>query len=309
MDSNDFLDRAKHVCGRLVEKIFPEESTDFEEIWDALLPIFEKWQRMKPGRRRFAGVDLSLMTGLGFGDARDWGIPIVLLTTLVTMLEICEASGYCTESDVRTSVRKCARSFGAPENLRELLEDKVPPFCLQVYRDMEREKHGEQGMERKRKIEEAMPERRPEGDYILLTHRKPERPLTLQQLVNFKKQHTPKDFFIWIDESQGEVFVNNKSLGLENHPRLRRVLRCLVELQGQCITHKQLVKMCGKPRKDYVTPLDKLSRSWVIELKKAGTGKRKEKGKLAELIKSRPGGFAYESSASFCIIKPTKELR
>lgn len=322
MNSSDLLNRAKSFCSRLVEQIFPEESSYFEDVWSVLLPLFEKWRRTKVVVRRYTAEDLLETAGLGFADARDWSMPIGLMTAVATMLEVwSQRRGDITESIVRGTLRKYAERFGAPRRLQELLEETALPFCMGFCEGMKwGNAHEREGAERRRQIELAMPEKDAVGDYVLLANEVPERSLTLQQLVEFKQQHIPKDFFIWIDESEGAVFVDNESLRLEKHPRLRRVLRYLVELRGQCITHKQLVKMCGKPGWPYYTLPDKLSRGWVIELWKAGTkkqkqkskkkgkGKAKLKGRLWGLINSKPGGFAYEGPASFCIIKPAKDF-
>lgn len=140
MNKPELLELSRCVCVRLVEEIYPKEREIFDDVWEVLLPLFEKWQGMRSSERRFVGEELSLLTGLGFSDALDWAMPIVNTVVSATMLEVWESGGRFSDPAIRTMVRKYAGRFGAPVKLQELLEDKVPTFCLELYQEMEREK-------------------------------------------------------------------------------------------------------------------------------------------------------------------------
>jgi len=301
----DFLDKAKDTCNQIVKKAFPEHHIHFEDVWVYFLPVFREWIQKRSEPYRFRMGDLLGTSGLAFADARDWSMPISLLTAVATMLDIRETRKPITDFTVRGTVRKYAKRFGAPEKLEELLVEIASPFCKGFYEGMKwDEKCEEEVEEMTRRVEATVPSRNERVDYVVVTHNEPEEPLTLHQLKDYKREHTPKDFFLWIDESEGSVFVRNKPVELEKRPRLRRVLRCLVELRGQCVNHDQLVRICSPPGTLYETPPEKLSRSWIVELRKAGAKKPNGKGPLSSLILTKRGGFVYEGPDSFCIIKP-----
>ena len=293
MELANFLNQAKVVCCRFVEEAFPQEQDVFDEVWKILVPLFEKWVGFKPSLRRFSGADVSLVAGLGFHKGPDWAMPIGMTVITATMLELWDSRTPVAEPDARTTVRKYAGRFGAPEGLQRLLEEKVPGFCLELCEGMSRESFKQDSKGKVRDIE-APVGGRPVEDYMILTHQQAAKRVTLQELVNFKNQHSPKEFSIWIDESQGEVFVNKKSLPLG--AQSRRVLRHLVEFGGQRITHYQLVESCG--RVEGYDDVEKTSRRWMIDLWEAG------KGQLRNWIKTKNGGFTYEGPMSFCIIAP-----
>jgi hypothetical protein len=293
MELANFLNQAKVVCCRFVEEAFPQEQDVFDEVWKILVPLFEKWAGLKPSLRRFSGADVSLGASLGFNKGPDWAMPIGMTVITATMLELWDSPTPVAERDARTTVRKYADSFGAPDSLQKLLEEKVPGFCLELCNRLSMESFKGDSKGKTRDIE-APEVKRPMEDYLILTHKQAAKRVTLQELVSFKKQHSPKEFFIWIDESQGEVFVNNKPLPLG--AQSRRVLRHLVEFGGQRITHYQLVESCGRV-KGY-DDVEKTSRRWMINLWQAG------KGRLRNWIKTKGGGFVYEGPKSFCIIAP-----
>jgi hypothetical protein len=300
MSATGVLETAKAACQRLAEEAFPEERKVFSDIWDAMFPLFEKWRGMKPRARRFVGEDLSAVAGLGMGEGWNWGFPIALSTVVATMLELWEVEPPFEESNVVATAKRYAIRFGASPKLRDLLVERIPGFCQEVLEEMGTDEGIGFGKERRQKIEAAMPERHPAARYIVLTHesRGEPKPLTRKQVSGFKKKKGPRDFFLWIDESEGKVFVKEKPLRLG--PRLRKVLRCLVEIRGELVKHSDLVDAAGW-KGLYSVEHERTSGRWANKLRTVG------KGQLKNLIRTEPGGFVYDGPESFCIIKHRSE--
>ena len=293
MASGRFLDNAKVMCQQLVVELLPEEAAIFDDAWRVLLPLFEKWLKSKPRERRFLSVDFPVAGGLGFGDARDWGLPIAIMTAVAAMLEMLEAGEDYSKSGVRGSVAKYANVFGAPAKLNEILIDKVPPFCLEVYHELAKAGGNKEKEKRKRRIDEAMPVEKPSCEYAVLTHRD-ESPVFMnhKQLKAFERKNKPRDYDVWVDETEGKVFVKGKLTPLGY--RMRKVLRNLLKHKGKRVLHSQLVVAVRGKRSD---DDPKTSRRWIISLWKAG------KGQLRKYIRTRERGFSFEESATFCVIK------
>lgn len=281
----------KVACSHLVADLFPQDRGIFDDAWFVLLPTFEKWGKEKPPYR---GVDLSCVTGLGFDEAVDWGLPIALMTTVATMLEIWDIGSF-TKSGVSMTARKYAKAFGAPRELRNILEERVPSFCMELYEDIDAKLNKEDLVEWKRELKAAMPGRGRWEVYAIMTHKQKAQPATLEQVIAFKRGHKPKDYFLWIDESETEVLVDGEPLPLG--PLVRKVLRYLVGLRGHRITYRELVQACKTKVSQYKTADYKTAGRWIEHLRKAG------KGKLRDMIKTKNGGFAYEGPESFCIIE------
>jgi hypothetical protein len=302
LDSRKFLDDVKVVCRRLVTELFPEDVTIFDDVWYALLPLLEKWQKSRPRARRFSTGDLSVTSALGFGEARDWALPITVMTVVATMLKMWESTKRLEEKEVRSTVVKFADNFGAPAKLQELLAEKVLPFCLGVYEDLKWDADAGELAKKRDELEQAMSERGGRDDYAVLTHRDEKAKfMTLEEVRDFKKKNKPKDYHVWVDELQLEVFIKNKPLPIK--PRLRKVLSCLVELKGQRVTHFQLVETCGETKSYAYDDRPRISRLWVEALRKAGGGI------LKHALVTKEGGHSYEGPKSFCIIKALRRIR
>jgi len=294
VEQSGLLDIARTASLRVVKELFPQESDLFEDMWSVLLPTFTKWLGLRVSARHFKVATIPAVDGLTFDKALNWAMAIGMSVTTATLLELLESEKLPPEQAVRATARKYASEFGATETLQEALEQTVSRFSLELYARLRTKSLGIDYEQTREAIGAALTESSPPMTYVVLTNNQPPRALDLRGLVEFKKQNTPADFFMWIDESQGEVFLEGKPLDLG--PRLTRVLRYLVELRKQCVRHSQLRSACGR-KTDYETDDDKTSRRWVISLREAG------EGGLQDLIKTKPGGFAYEGPASFCIIK------
>ena len=294
MEPSCSLAIAKRASSRVVKELFPKECDVFEDMWQVMVPTFQKWLRLRASARRFKVGALPAVGGLTFDKALNWAMAIGMSVTTATLLELLESEKLPPEQAVRATARKYASEFGATETLQEALEQTVSRFSLELYARLRTKSLGKDYEQTREAIGAALRESSPPMTYVVMTNNQPPRALDLRGLVDFKKQNTPADFFMWIDESQGEVFLEGKPLDLG--PRLTPVLRYLVEFRKQCVKHGQLVRACGR-KVDYETDDAKTSRRWVISLREAG------EGGLQDLIRTKPGGYAYEGPASFCIIK------
>jgi len=163
---SSLLSRMKSHCGPLIEHVFPEQRQNFEDVWAVLASVFRKWGKLEPGVRNYSVEDLFKTTGLAFADARDWAMPIAVLTAVATMLEMWNTGGGFRHSEVRRILRKYADSFGAPRELRDLLEEKALPFCIGFYRGMkwDGEHYSKEGTQRMQKIRAELKQNVQHGD-------------------------------------------------------------------------------------------------------------------------------------------------
>jgi len=295
----DALMAARVACTLFVEDALPDEADLLDEAWDVLLPVFNNWTAMNPSARRFPGKELSTSSGLGFHGVANWALPIGITVVVATVMELWEAGEAANPSAVRSSVKKYARSFGAPKGLQALLAEKVPPLCIELQETLAAKTDEADQAQRALALEESFPDHQGKP-YSLETHDQEAAPVSIEEVAAFKSEHGPEEFFVWVDESQGKTVVGGEELGLKS--QMRRVLMYLVGYHGQRIAHDVLVNACGKRHRFDYDELEKTSRRWVSTLRKAGTGQ------LKDLLRTEQGGFVYEGPNSYCFIRARSEF-
>jgi len=294
METDKLIEKAREHGRQLIGDIFPDDSGLYDDVWGLLVPVFGEWAENRDCVRQ----NVWAQAGLGFSDYLDLGMPVALMTVVATMLELRYAGEY-TPNKVAVTVRNFARDFGSPESLQRLLVERVPKFCMEIIEEMEKEDQEGEFELHKLDYGKKTASYRAADEYTIITDREAMEHLDFSRILEFKKENGPGGYHVWIDESQGDVFVGGEPLKLGK--MLRRVLRYLVELQGQRVSHNILVRNCGNPKIDYTGKHEITSRRWIIGLRKAG------KGQLRKLIETIEGGFSYSGPGSFCIIKPVVE--
>jgi hypothetical protein len=281
---------AKAVSRGLVSELFPSQAGRFDDIWLGLSPFLGNLTQLEVSGAQFDGKALSFTQGFGEQGGQFWAAAVAVMVVAGAVLEMVEAGGVPLEGNIRSSVRKYAEMLGAPGDLRQLLEQKGPSFCLDVI---------SQAAVTARAVPatgDLEADGVPGCDYLVLTHDREEQPMTQRQLVAFKKKTDPKRYFVWIDDTQPKVLIDRCEVMLPPMPR--RVLAFLVALRGQTAPHKDIVQNCGT-RATYETGVGRTSRLWVQELR----GKlQSAKPGLKDIVVTGEGGFSYGGKDSFCLI-------
>jgi len=285
----EFVSLVSRVAGAFVRDEYPDEAGIFDSAAEAFGDFLHRHPLDKEGIP--AELLSFLRTGLGFAEgARDAVTPIVLSTTAEVLRKFREEEPDARE--LGALVGKAAAKFGAWPDLTAKLVEHLPRLCAAVQETSPSPSQaGEQGSGTADTIEPGA------AEFALLTHERQE-PLylSLEGVADFKRKHSPKDFFVWIDESEGEAFVDGEAIPAGKP--LRKVLALLVRMKGQRVRHGVFIKRCGNRESWLYEDEGKTARRWVSELKRAA------EGKLDGVIETRQGGFAYVGSASFCIIEP-----
>ncbi len=296
MHESAFLGSTKPFVNELATVLCPDEADLFNDMWSALDPIFKVWVEDASRGETIAPLDIAAPQGLGFAQTASAEMPIAMLTAVASMLELWDAGGSSTAVGARATVAKYAQSFGAGDSLKRCLVAEVPAFCFRMLDAMSDAPGSPAATEPNTKCARRDHRAGEAFTVIMATETLPE--LRLDQVVEFKKQHSPSGFHIWIDDSQREVFVDACPIQLGRRPTA--VLRCLVEFHGQRVRHSQLVQACGKER-SYKSTDERVAWRWISDIRQAaGTPLSKE-------IESSDGGYRYVGCSRVLIIRLAKD--
>jgi hypothetical protein len=299
MIPNEALAAAKVVCRSVAERLYPEQKSVLEPAWMVLLPVFEQWLTCPLSARRLQMDEMYTTLGLGLQEpeAADPGLPMMISVVVATILEIWDTQRP-KEPQIRATVRNCTQRFGVPTKLAQVLVEHVTPFCLRLHENMpsldEAERQNQTAL-----VEQAVQGRAAPQYDILVSGKLVGGPATLADVREFKQNHSPPQFALWIDESHGEAIIDGAKMNLG--PRLIRVLRCLAEFRGQCVDHETLVARCAEGANFAYTDSregrEKTAHRWIAALR-AGLP-----SSARCYIVAKPHGFLYDGPNSTCIIR------
>jgi hypothetical protein len=142
--SADALVLASRVARAVVEDVFPGDMGIFPDVWAALRPVFGAWEQAVRGGKRVEPTNFLDVGGLGFAEWGGRDFAICMMATVVTCLDLW----YRDVDDRKTAggtALEWARSFGADEDLQNILKEKITRSFYEMRAEVEARPNPDEG--------------------------------------------------------------------------------------------------------------------------------------------------------------------
>ena len=212
------------ISKEIIQKKFPEEIEFFDIIWNAMKGYISQWKEKLPNELQTYEYQERLKEELGFLDEAEVAqinTPRVIALISLVWLRLVEHKGQVQDVNIEEIIAKYGKS------LPEWVRLKTTKLAVPMIKD-----------DLKKIGRISVAETEEEKKYVMYSHdNKDGEPITERDYE--KEMIGKKDYFIFLNEKNRDLFINNKSPS-RVHPEERRALAFLIKQIGKIAKYGEL---------------------------------------------------------------------